>query len=240
MDGEGGGRPWRAGLEATAASLGSERGPSRGSAGRSRCGSAAGQGGGGIRVAMRAVVGATGGGEDMQELVSELGKAQGGGGAHSDAVGTGSGLGVVRRGRSTTGARWQRWRTASGGRRGEAVASAGRRARERRGEEESGKGGADAGWQGDWVRGAPLPGTMCACVCVQREVGNEGEMGDRSRVCHGGGLSRGEGPVGPVGWPAGSLAQLARGAFCLFFFVCLFSLLYFLSFIYFLFCFILI
>ena len=55
-----------------------------------------------------AVAGVTGGGEDMQELVSELGKAQGGAGAHSDAVGTDSGLGVVRRGRSTTGARWQR------------------------------------------------------------------------------------------------------------------------------------
>ena len=61
------------------------------------------------------------------------------------------------------------------------------------------------------ARGAPLLGTMCACVCVRREVGNEGEMGDRSRVCHGGGLSRGEGRLGQwagrlgrwPSWPGG-------------------------------------
>ena len=27
------------------------------------------------------------------------------------------------------------------------------------------------------ARGALILGTMCACVCVRREVGNEGEMG---------------------------------------------------------------
>ena len=44
----------------------------------------------------------------------------------------------------------------------------------------------------------------------------------------GGGLCRCEGPVGPVSWPAGPLAQLARGPFLYFSFL-FFYVFYFFS-----------
>ena len=72
------------------------------------------------------------------------------------------------------------------------------------------------------------------------QIEREGDRGSGDRLGFGvGGLSRGEGPVGPVGWPAGPLAQLARGGLLSFFLYFSF-LLFFVFCILFLFCFILV